>query len=234
MIGQAYKLPLRLLFILQWHYQALNRLHEHNCARLVFWQGLDSDDGVMHIVQVSPHEFMQAVMSSSNKRFTIEQQGDVLEFWAWFINTLHHHLAAGKRNRPSIISKCFQVRHLSCRCSLQGAPPSLLCLLRKHRAYAQKLQLQPRTDGQQAVHCRRPCQGMRLLLQGELEITTEAGSGKAQEPNAAGQMSDVVDRVPFLFLGLDLPAAPLYKDVMETNIIPQVIPLGKGACTWLN
>ena len=59
-------------------------------------------------------------------------------------------------------------------------------------------------------------------LQGELEITTEAGSGKAKEPNAGGQVSDVVDRVPFLFLGLDLPAAPLYKDVMETNIIPQV------------
>lgn len=60
------------------------------------------------------------------------------------------------------------------------------------------------------------------MLQGELEITTEAGSGKAKEPNAAGQVADVVDKVPFLFLGLDLPAAPLYKDVMETNIIPQV------------
>lgn len=60
------------------------------------------------------------------------------------------------------------------------------------------------------------------LLQGELEITSEAGSGKANEANAAGQVTDVVNRVPFLFLGLDLPAAPLYKDVMETNIIPQV------------
>ena len=60
-------------------------------------------------------------------------------------------------------------------------------------------------------------------FQGELEITTEAGSGKAKEANAAGQVTDVVDRVPFLFLGLDLPAAPLYKDVMETNIIPQVL-----------
>ncbi len=60
------------------------------------------------------------------------------------------------------------------------------------------------------------------VIQGELEVTTEAGSGKAREPNAAGQVTDVVDRVPFLFLGLDLPPAPLYKDVMETNIIPQV------------
>ncbi len=61
-----------------------------------------------------------------------------------------------------------------------------------------------------------------ILVQGELEVTTEAGTGKAKEPNAAGQVTDVVERVPFLFLGLDLPAAPLYKDVMETNIIPQV------------
>jgi len=61
-----------------------------------------------------------------------------------------------------------------------------------------------------------------VLVQGELEVTTEAGTGKAKEPNAAGQITNVVERVPFLFLGLDLPAAPLYKDVMETNIIPQV------------
>ena len=61
-----------------------------------------------------------------------------------------------------------------------------------------------------------------MSMQGELEVTTEAGTGKAKEPNAAGQVTDVVDRVPFLFLGLDLPPAPLYKDVMETNIIPQV------------
>ena len=64
-------------------------------------------------MQVSPHEFMQAVMSSSSKRFTIEQQGDVLDFWAWFINTLHQHLATGKRTKTSIISKCFQVAALN-------------------------------------------------------------------------------------------------------------------------
>lgn len=66
--------------------------------------------------------------------------------------------------------------------------------------------------------------------QGELEITTEAGTGKAAEKKGVnGKLEDAVDRVPFLFLGLDLPAAPLYKDVMEQNIIPQV---GSGApCT---
>lgn len=30
------------------------------------------------------------------------------------------------------------------------------------------------------------------------------------------------ERMPFLMLGLDLPPPPLFKDVMEKNIIPQV------------
>jgi hypothetical protein len=39
--------------------------------------------------QVSPHEFMQAVMSSSQRRFTIEEQSDPVEFWSWLLNALH-------------------------------------------------------------------------------------------------------------------------------------------------
>lgn len=31
-----------------------------------------------------------------------------------------------------------------------------------------------------------------------------------------------ISRMPFLMLGLDLPPTPLFKDVMEKNIIPQV------------
>lgn len=60
------------------------------------------------------------------------------------------------------------------------------------------------------------------VLQGELEITTEAGTGKAAQPNAQGKVTDLVERVPFLMLALDLPPAPLYKDALEKNIIPQV------------
>lgn len=40
-----------------------------------------------------------------------------------------------------------------------------------------------------------------------------------------GTEHDVVketSRMPFLMLGLDLPPPPLFKDVMEKNIIPQV------------
>ena len=53
-------------------------------------------------------------------------------------------------------------------------------------------------------------------MQGELEIMAEAG--------AEGQ-APVPQRTPFLMLGLDLPPAPLYKDALERNIIPQVCDL---------
>lgn len=54
-------------------------------------------------------------------------------------------------------------------------------------------------------------------MQGQLEITTLAGTGKA-----ADSKEDVVDSVSFLQLALDLPPARLFQDVMEKNIIPQV------------
>ena len=60
-------------------------------------------------VQVSPHEFMQAVMTASAKRFTIEKQSDPVDFLSWFLNMLHTDLTGGKRKKPSIISRCFQV-----------------------------------------------------------------------------------------------------------------------------
>ncbi len=58
--------------------------------------------------QVSPHEFMQTVMSASGKRFTIEKQSDPVEFFTWLLNTLHLGLTNSKRKKPSIITRCFQ------------------------------------------------------------------------------------------------------------------------------
>lgn len=65
-------------------------------------------------------------------------------------------------------------------------------------------------------------------FQGELEVTTLAGTGKGK---AASSAVDVVERVPFLLLGLDLPPSPLFKDAMEKNIIPQVWTW--GGVWWL-
>ena len=73
----------------------------------------------------------------------------------------------------------------------------------------------------------------RCALQGELEITTEAGTGKAAQPGPGGQLKDHVERMPFLMLALDLPPAPLYKDVLEKDIIPQVPHQWLGVATFL-
>lgn len=103
--------------------------------------------------QVSPHEFMQAVMKASAKRFTIEQAADPIEFCIWLINRLHHDLTKGHPKRKSVITRCFQ---------------------------------------------------------GQLKVTTFRRHRQEDK------------EVPFLFLGLDLPPPPLFKDPLEKNIIPQV------------
>ena len=56
-----------------------------------------------------------------------------------------------------------------------------------------------------------------VCSQGQLQITTLAGTGKAADSKV-----DIVETVPFLQLALDLPPARLFQDVMEKNIIPQV------------
>eukprot|EP00882_Tetradesmus_deserticola_P016393 GHRQ01017507.1.p1 GENE.GHRQ01017507.1~~GHRQ01017507.1.p1 ORF type:complete len:341 (+),score=125.54 GHRQ01017507.1:377-1399(+) len=118
--------------------------------------------------QVSPHEFMQAVMAASKRRFTIDQQSDPVEFWSWLLNALHMDLTGGKPRKRSIITDTFQ---------------------------------------------------------GELEVTTLAGTGKGK---AATATEDVVERLPFLLMGLELPATPLFKDALEKNIIPQVRLMAGG------
>lgn len=40
--------------------------------------------------QVSPHEFMQAVMAASSKKFAIDRQSDPVEFLSWLLNQASH------------------------------------------------------------------------------------------------------------------------------------------------
>jgi len=77
-------------------------------------------------------------------------------------------------------------------------------------------------------------------LQGELEVVKEIPNKgtidkkeNTEYQNNAEKLSDGVNernafvketsKMPFLMLGLDLPPPPLFKDVMEKNIIPQVL-----------
>jgi hypothetical protein len=49
-------------------------------------------------------------------------------------------------------------------------------------------------------------------FQGELEVVKEIPNKRMRETS----------KMVFLMLGLDLPPPPLFKDVMEENMIPQV------------
>lgn len=85
---------------------------------------------------------------------------------------------------------------------------------------------------------------MNLCLQGELEVVKEIpnktiaekkengdDTNGASKPTDGGAENNGIitesSKMPFLMLGLDLPPPPLFQDVMEKNIIPQVM-----TCFW--
>ncbi|GLU12179.1 hypothetical protein SLE2022_288800 [Rubroshorea leprosula] len=161
--------PLRNFFLIPENYQHRKSPLVHRFGELTrkIWHARNFKG------QVSPHEFLQAVMKASKKRFRIGMQSEPVEFLSWFLNTLHNDLKT--RKGGSIIHKCFQ---------------------------------------------------------GELEVVKEShnrarGNDQNGAPNSTESRTEnnVVTeayRMPFLMLGLDLPEPPLFKDVMEKNIIPQV------------
>lgn len=162
--------PLRNFFLIPENYQHCRSPLIHRFGELTrkIWHARNFKG------QVSPHEFLQAVMKASKKRFRIGAQSDPVEFMSWFLNTLHSELRVSKKS-SSIIYECFQ---------------------------------------------------------GELEVVKEIHSKALSEKKENGDDQDAgnegsslvkeTSRMPFLMLGLDLPPPPLFKDVMEKNIIPQV------------
>jgi len=58
--------------------------------------------------QVSPHEFMQAVVLESKKKFLIDKKGEPMAFMMWLLNTLHGQLTNFKTKTNSIITESFQ------------------------------------------------------------------------------------------------------------------------------
>lgn len=158
-------------------------------------------------------------MKASKKRFRIGAQSNPVEFMSWLLNTLHGDLRNSKKN-TSIIYECFQV-------------PSITLLSKFVTIFSFLTQI-------------------ALLLwtwfsiivivcpQGELEVVKEIPKGAIAEKKESSDdqnggsgrnnISTETSKMPFLMLGLDLPPPPLFKDVMEKNIIPQV---QYALCCWL-
>lgn len=161
--------PLRNFFLIPENYQHSKSLLVHRFGELTrkIWHSRNFKG------QVSPHEFLQAVMEASRKRFRIGVQSDPVEFMAWFLSTLDKGLK-GSKKASRIIHQCFQ---------------------------------------------------------GELEVVKEIHGRSLSEKKEIGEgqnnrdqngITTETSKMPFVMLGLDLPPPPLFKDVMEKNIIPQV------------
>ncbi|PCH34121.1 cysteine proteinase [Wolfiporia cocos MD-104 SS10] len=57
--------------------------------------------------QVSPHEFLQEVNRASGGKFSLERQGDPIEFLGWLLNQLHKEMG-GTKKKPSVVFSSFQ------------------------------------------------------------------------------------------------------------------------------
>ncbi|PRP84441.1 hypothetical protein PROFUN_08026 [Planoprotostelium fungivorum] len=108
---------------------------------------------------VDPHELLQCSSAESNKRFTIGQISDPIDYIQWFLSSVHKHLAVGGKSKSSQMTK--------------DSPSAGI------------------------VHS---------VFQGQVQVTT---------------LERKVEVVPFLFLTLEVPPPPLFKDEQERNIIPQ-------------
>ena len=156
----------------------------------------------------SPHAFVHAVSLASKQRFGVGKRHEVVDFLAWLLNTLHHDLV-----------KCFP------------------------KVDGQRISAPPLPSGSAASSIIQECfaGSVRVhtlnqpLLSAEAEAALAAASAaktaeaaaaasqKAEQAAAASKATSTVTDVPCLFLSLELPPAPLFKDAREGHtIIPQV------------
>lgn len=146
--------------------------------------------------QVSPHELLQEVVSASKGRFRLMEQGDPVEFLGWLLNQLHMDLNGGSRRKPSIISACFQ-----------------------GEVRVESQQVFVKTGLEELEQ-----NGMAVDADNLDEDGRKDAGQEDEEGNARFNFNESikVDRSPFFLLALDLPAPPVFQDVIEKNIIPQV------------
>lgn len=144
---------------------------------------------------VSPHEVLQAIALSSNKRFRIGQFTDPVDFLPWFLNQLHRDLGGNKRPNSSIVYKCFQ-----------GA--AIVHSQKPIRAAA--------ADAASAGAASSTADGGASAA----DALGLAGDDTTDDPTAQYDESSAV--TPFVTLTLEIPPPPLFKDELQGNVIPQV------------
>jgi U4/U6.U5 tri-snRNP-associated protein 2 len=144
--------------------------------------------------QVSPHELMQAVAHASAKRFAIGKQADAHDFLSWLLNGLHAGLGGTAKRGSSIIHAVFQGEV--------------------------RIRLHARQKKRKAPSSAADAYEGRANPPAPAAADADDGGGGGGGARDAWTVTDSLS--PFLFLTLDVPPMPLFRDALDRNIIPQV------------
>ena len=181
----------------------------------------------------SPIEFVSVVSSASKKRFGVGVVPDALELLTWLLNTLHEELTADY-NPGATVAAAIGLG------SSSGDGNS---------SSSSGGQKRPRTQAsggfarsiitdvfQGEVEVETLSSELAAELQAEEAKKTEDAKKRASEdaggthtplqqpaiPTPAAAVLPSTRRLPFLFLSLDLPPTPLYKDDEGSRVIAQL------------
>ncbi|XP_054163499.1 U4/U6.U5 tri-snRNP-associated protein 2-like [Oppia nitens] len=143
---------------------------------------------------VSPHEMLQAVVLSSHKKFQITEQGDPIAFLSWILNTLHLALKVKKGTKRLKTTEALDKKDNTSHEKVIREESSILysTFRGKMKTYSRKMIPIDKTIDER----------LQLMLSEEYREKCE--------------------ETPFIYLTLDLPPQPLFKDELSDNIIPQV------------
>ncbi|CAG2121486.1 unnamed protein product, partial [Medioppia subpectinata] len=143
---------------------------------------------------VSPHEMLQSVVLSSHKKFQITEQGDPIAFLSWILNTLHLALKEGKSKKRVATGGVVGMGATDKTAVAADKQSSIIydTFRGKMKTYSRKMIPMDKTIDER----------LQLMLSEEYKETCEEN--------------------PFLYLTLDLPPQPLFRDELTDNIIPQV------------
>jgi len=150
---------------------------------------------------VSPHDFLQEVVGASGKRFKIGKQGEAAEFLSWLLHQLHvgfRGREAGKKGRKgggsSVIWECFQG----------------------------EIKVMTQTKTKRALTLGGGEGGREDEEDDGTGRNLGRGGGGGEGRGEGGEWTESVVKAPFLFLTVDIPQTPLFKDSQGGVIIPQV------------
>jgi len=224
--------PLRNFFIIEDNYLNCKSALVHRFGELVakMWNARSFKG------HVSPHELLQAVATSSNKRFRIGQQSDPLAFLAWFLDTLHLDLV-GNRKKFSVVHETFQgelrvvtktpKKTKKGRSGGKGGKEK-----EKEKEKAKEKEKQPKSIldkikddyklGLEEEEEKRREEEEAAQIEAEAIAQAAAANNLlSTDPDDDDYITTVANK-PFLYLSLTLPPAPLFKDSMDRSLIPQV------------